>query len=112
MLAEWMSALDEIPGYLIVDAKSVYDMLIKESSAPSEKRTALDTLAVREALNRPNDHIRWVPTRHMLADAMTKCMLTADYLDDVLADASLSLIESPEAKAMLEQKGDLGKTAS
>ena len=95
---QWQEALGEIPGYLVVDAKSLYDSLEKPGSMPKEKRVALDLAAVREALSRDSDHARWVPTRHMLADALTKAMVAVPpYLDYVLSRGRLSLVESPEA---------------
>ena len=95
----WSEALKEIPGYLVVDAKSLYDSLEKPGSLPKERRVALDLSAVKEALQREGDHVRWVPTRHMLADALTKSMVsTPPYLSYVLSRGKLSLVESPEAR--------------
>ena len=72
-------------------------MLHKDGSLPQEKRMALDVLAVRESLERPGDHLRWVPTRHMLADIFTKSMKEPEYFEKVLKTGKLSLVESAEA---------------
>ena len=59
-------------------AKSVYDTLVSDGGWPQEKRVGLDLMAVKESLQRTYDHLRWVPTRHMLADLLTKYMQGAD----------------------------------
>ena len=91
-----------MPGYLVMDAKSLYDSLMKPGSLPKERRVALDVSAIREALERATDHARWAPTRHMLADALTKSMTTVPpYLGYVLSRGRLCLTESPEAVNVL-----------
>ena len=98
----WQAALSMMPGYLVMDAKSLYDSLIKPGSLPKERRVALDVAAIREALEKETDFARWTPTRHMLADALTKSMATVPpYLDYVLSRGKLSLVESPEAVNVL-----------
>ncbi len=97
-------SLNKCVGYLVVDAKSVYDLLHKDGSVPQEKRVSLDVLAVREALTRVSERLCWVPTRQMLADMLTKLMLQADYADYVLSTGRLSLVESEEARAV--ERGD------
>ena len=73
-------------------------MLLKDGSVPKEKRVHLDTMAVRESLQRDGpDCLRWVPTRHMVADFLTKNMTQTDYVDHVLSRGRLSLVESEEA---------------
>ena len=99
---EWQQALEQCPGYLAIDAKSVYDLVHKDGSMPSEKRVGLDLMAVQEGLKRPQDDLRWVPTRHMLADPFTKYLSHAPYFDYVLSSGRLSLVESEEAKAIFD----------
>ena len=75
----------QIPFCLGTDCKSLYDNCIKPSSTTKEKRVALDLLDVREGIERMGDHIRWVPTDHMLVDSLTKSMnlaLLMKYLTD------------------------------
>jgi hypothetical protein len=71
------------------------------ASRPKERRTLLDVLAVREALQRTHNHLRWVPTRHMLADALTKSGVDTTYLSTVLQQGRFSLVESMEAKSLV-----------
>ena len=106
----WQEAL-KMPGYLVIDAKSLYDSLMKPGSAPKEKRVALDLAAIQEALARETDFARWTPTRHMLADVLTKAMVKVPpYLEYVLSRGRVSLVESPEAQNVLDgrQAADAG----
>ena len=68
----WQRALDLVPGHMVVDAKSLNDLLEKTGSMPKEKRVHLDLLAVREGLERDEDHLHWMENKWMLADILTK----------------------------------------
>ena len=97
MTANW------IPCYYIVDAKSLYDLLNKQGSLPQERRVALDILATREAVQREHDHVRWAPTRHLLADVLTKKMARiGPYTTYVLQRGRLCIMESEEARNVLQ----------
>ena len=99
----WRTALKVVPGYLVVDAKSLFDMLNKVGALTSERRVALDVIAVKEAMEEDETNLRWVPTRHMLADVLAKLMThIPPYLLHVLQRGRLSLVESPEAKNVAE----------
>ena len=100
-----------MPGYLVMDAKSLYDSLMKPGSMPKEKRVALDLAAIQEASARETDFARWTPTRHMLADVLTKSMVKVPpYLEYVLSRGRVSLVESAEAQNVLDgrQAADAG----
>ncbi len=68
----WQELLKIVPGYLVVDCKSLYDYIHASSGLPSEKRVALDLVAVKEAVEIQGDKIFWIPTAWMLADPLTK----------------------------------------
>ena len=70
----WKDACRKVPFCLGTDCKSLYDTCIKPASTTKEKRVALDVLDVREGIEYFKDEIRWVPTDHMLVDALTKAM--------------------------------------
>ena len=56
-----------------IDAKSVFDALIKECAGNrQDRRTAVDLAIVRETLKAQCSHIRWIPHPLMPADSMTK----------------------------------------
>ena len=60
-------------------------------------------ISVKEALEEDQSKLRWVPTRHMLADVLTKLMThIPPYLLQVLQQGRLSLVESAEAKNVVE----------
>ena len=56
-----------------IDAKSVFDALIKEcAGSRQDRRAAVDLAIVRETLKAQGSRIRWIPHPLMPADAMTK----------------------------------------
>ena len=56
-----------------IDAKSVFDALIKECAGNrQDRRTTVDLAIVRETLKAQGSHIRWIPHPLMPADSMTK----------------------------------------
>ena len=58
---------------LVLDAKTAFDALQTES-LPQDRRTALDLLAIKEALLNENNRAlcRWVPGRQQISDGLTK----------------------------------------
>jgi len=58
----------------ITDCRSLYDALIKQTMSTSEKRVQISFAAIREntASSGSDNSVRWVPTAHQLADALTK----------------------------------------
>ena len=73
----WQATVDTIEQFLIVDSRSLYDHLAKLSSTPTDKRLRLDKKIVREQLEAHNVHVRWVSTKQMPADALTKGKIEA-----------------------------------
>ena len=68
-------AISQVPGVLILDCKSLYDSVkSSESSAlgMSDKRAAIEALALKRALASTNTWIRWVHSEAQLADVLTK----------------------------------------
>ena len=56
-----------------IDAKSVFDALLKECAGNrQDRRTAVDLAIVGETLKAQGSHIRWIPHPLMPADSMTK----------------------------------------
>ncbi|CAL1154344.1 unnamed protein product [Cladocopium goreaui] len=57
----------------IVDAKSLYDHLSKETvGTTSDKRTALEMQVIRQVLSETHANIKWVPHPRMIVDGLTK----------------------------------------
>ena len=71
----------------ITDCRSLYDHLISLGNGGTldDKRTAIDVAIIRQSIVRTGLDPRWVPTGHMIADAMTKDKAEAiDLLRSVL----------------------------
>eukprot|EP00435_Cladocopium_sp_Y103_P026760 s1698_g6.t1 len=82
-------------GIGIVDAKSLFDHLSKETvGTTSDKRTALEMQVIRQTLNETGTSIRWVPHPCMIVDALTKWNGNVTPLIDMLDSGILSLTGS------------------
>ncbi|CAK0877495.1 unnamed protein product, partial [Prorocentrum cordatum] len=69
------AALHHIPGALVTDCKAFYDGVVKSESAGlglDERRTAIEALALRRALEEGETIVRWVHSHAQLADGMTE----------------------------------------
>ena len=69
------AAVKAIPGVLVVDAKDVWDACSRnESSALGmiDRRSAIEALALRQALSWSRTPLRWVHSNAMVADVLTK----------------------------------------
>ena len=94
----WQQALDKIPGFLVVDARSLFDSLEAPAFVPRERRVALDHPAVREALECESDSVQWVPTCHVSADERTQNDgVSSSILHLCPSKGHLSLVQSAEA---------------
>ena len=94
---EWKSELT-IPGYLVTDAKSLFDHVHGSSLLASERQTSLDILSVRQLIQEGHLKLFWVPTWKQYGDMLTKSM------QDVLfrsfrKKGCLCLVESDEDQA-------------
>lgn len=86
---------------LATDCKSLYDH-VRAPSAPSldDRRTAIDIIIIREAIQRMGASLRWLPTDRMLADGMTK--EAADALDLIRACLRTGKYQISPEEAVLE----------
>ena len=75
----------------IVDAKSLYDHLSKETIGGQDKRTAIEIQIIRQELNQLNASIRWVDHPAMLADPLTKVRGATRALFDMLSSGVFSI---------------------
>ena len=87
---------------LVTDCKSAYDISTK-TAVPScaELRTQLECLLLRERLQE-NCQMRWVHSRAMLADCLTKVMDSAD-LRRCLSDGTYALCD--ESRVLADRAG-------
>ena len=70
---DWRHKLT-VPGILVTDAKSLYDHLNTTGKIPKERQTMIDLLVARDLIEANAVRLCWVPTKHMLADILTKMM--------------------------------------
>ena len=94
-------------AFSIIDAKSVYDAVIRNgSSLKQDRRTAIDLAMARETLQQVQATIRWCPHTKMLADALTKAEVSkgSDAMTSVLRLGTYRL--APETKEMQLRKDD------
>ena len=88
-----------VAGYMVTDARSLYDVLMKGDQATSglglrEKYSALEIMSVQQRLRMCGTHTRWVHSEAQLADALTKRIVTSS-LKRVLAQNVWTLVEDP-----------------
>lgn len=90
----------------VVDAKSLYDLLINETTGGSDRRTALDVQMLREELRELGGKIRWIEHMQMPADCLTKKHGRSDALKQLLNGGTFGITE--ESKT-LENRLDIRK---
>ena len=92
---EWEKHLATLPFMAVVDSKSLYDCVSKCNNPAShveDKRTAIDVAILRNDFQKSNGQLRWVDTRAMMTDPLTKNM-KGDYLRHVLKTGQWSVLE-------------------
>lgn len=73
-LEEWLSHGGDITegNIITTDCKSAHDGMVRGHSFPSDKRCALETVCLRRTCAEYNLTLRWVSTKEMTSDVMTK----------------------------------------
>ncbi len=99
VLRDWLQGIKRWLQIWVVDAKSVYDSLRKESSLPSDRRLAIDVACLRDTLS--GERNKWIPGPQNSADALTKSTG-----NDTLRKLMHTVFFSPkEEKAVAEARG-------
>ena len=72
-LRHWKLWASKWPHYLVLDAKTGFDVLTNESQT-TDRKIQIDLAVLKQALmeDATNAFVKWVPGHHMVADAMTK----------------------------------------
>ena len=92
----------------VVDAKSLYDQLCKDSIGGSDKRTAIEIQIIREDLKSLSGKMRWVDHPAMVADGLTKVKGSNAPLYNVLKTGMFQLTaeeEHMQARSTAKQQG-------
>ena len=79
--------------------KPVYDHTHGDGIVVKDKRMAIDILLVRRDLRASNMTLRWVDTRHMMADPLTKTSADPSFLRFVFKEGQYIVIK--EDKSLL-----------
>lgn len=105
---QWENKLRELPFISVTDSKSLYDSLKKDpcpASQFSDKRVAIDISVLRDEFKNQGGIIRWIDTRAMIADSLTKECVPA-YLRYIMQKGEWALFEegvSLQRKALERQ---------
>ena len=98
-VSDWRSVAGRLPFLAAVDSKSLYDAVNKcacTASYVSDKRTAIDLAVIKSDLAETSGTIRWIDTRSMLSDPLTK-QHPGTYLRYVLRQGFWSVMEEGHA---------------
>jgi IS30 family transposase len=74
----------DLPLILVTDNKPIYDHCQGDGVVVRDKRMAIDMLVIRADLKSQNIVLRWVDTRQMVVDSLTKISANPDFLYFVL----------------------------
>lgn len=83
----------------IIDAKSLYDAVIKQSpSSRQDRRTAVELAIIVESMRKSGSCLRWTPHPRMPADVLTKEALSKfnGALEEILRTSRLGLASENE----------------
>ena len=75
----------------VIDAKSLYDHLTRETIGGSDKRTAIEIEIIRDDLRRLQGQVKWVEHLAMIADGLTKINGSNAALRQVIQSGSFSI---------------------
>ena len=80
VLSDLMDRGDVLPVQVYTDARSVYDVVLKDTSRPQDKRLRVVIAQLREMFGVPGTTLHWIDNSMMLADALTKLSAERGYL--------------------------------
>lgn len=95
VLKDWKLWANRWRRFLVIDAKTGFDVLTSESQT-SHRKIQIDLAVLKQALNRSNSFARWVPEHHMVSDGLTK-WFGNKAVQRALSEGIWSLKDSPEA---------------
>ena len=104
-LKRWKWFASRWRHYLVIDAKTGYDVLNNEAMT-SDRKIMIDAATLREALieEGSENFVRWIPGREMVADGLTKWSVNGNLLK-VMVAGEWCLVDTEEAKQLRIQAG-------
>ena len=104
-VSEMTEAVRSVPCVISIDAKSIYDCLVKrvQMTSLAEKRTALELLAYEKCIEEVGIITRWCHSEANLADSLTKASAVAP-IESYMVSQSWSLVHDPEQLSAKKRK--------
>ena len=84
----------------VIDAKSAFDHLVRESTGGHCRRTAQELCAIRRSMRTLRARCRWVTHERMVVDALTKRHGNSGTMLRLLRDGVLSIVDEDRELAM------------
>ena len=88
----------------VTDCKSVYDVINKDT-VPHDKRTAIELHIIKDVMRLRNHCLRWIDTKYMLVDCLTKNKHDAHFLRQCLAAGTYGITSEAEGLAIRIKTG-------
>lgn len=105
-LKRWKWFASRWPHYLVIDAKTGYDVLSSEATT-SDRKIQIDAAVLREALieEGAGNYVKWMPGKEMVSDGLTKWGDNGILLK-VMQEGRWSLVDTPEAQQLRKEAAD------
>ena len=91
----------KIPIIAVTDNKPLYDHIHGDHNVCQDKRLAIEILLLRRDIAKYGVCLRWIDTKQMLVDSMTKTKIKPCLIRHVIKEGSYAIMEE---KSMLEAK--------
>ncbi len=89
-LGDLMDRGDVLPVQVYTDARSLYDVVAKDTSRSQDKRLRIAIAQLREMFGIEGSTLQWLDSSMMLADALTKLSAERGYLLKAILDNTWS----------------------
>ena len=101
--------VNQVPSYLVTDAKALYDAAKSETSALGlkERRSGIELQGLKENLEKHKTKLRWVNSGAMLADPMTKAKMRY-MLEEFLRKPQWKLVDDQKFESFRKRKANGG----
>ena len=96
----------------VIDAKSAFDHLVRESTGGHCRRTAQELCVIRRSMLTLRARCRWVPHERMVVDALMKRHGNSVTMLRLMRDGVLSVVDEDRELAMIPQSDVTVKTES
>lgn len=105
-LKSWKWYASHWKHYLVIDAKTGYDVLASEAQT-SDRKILIDAAVLRQALveEGSGNFIRWMPGKEMVSDGLTKWSDNGVLLQ-VMQEGRWCLVDTEEAQALRKEAAD------